>query len=167
MAVHNKKRFLRVKGGVKEPTNRELYVVALHQAVPFVGFGIMDNSILILAGEAIDIELGAKLGISTMCAAAIGNIISDLFGVGFGAVFATYIEKLTSGRLKLPPMPKLSYAQRELRSVKLYGQLGVCAGLTLGCIIGMFPLLFFPDVHHPERKGEEHETSSSALIAES
>ncbi len=69
MAVHNKKRFLQVKGGVKEPTNCELYVVALHQAVPFVGFGIIDNSILILAGEAMDIELGAKLGISTMFAA--------------------------------------------------------------------------------------------------
>jgi hypothetical protein len=63
---------------VLEPTRRELYVVALHQAVPFVGFGIMDNSILILAGEAIDINLGATLGISTMCAAAIGNIGADL-----------------------------------------------------------------------------------------
>jgi hypothetical protein len=27
-----------------------VYVVALHQAIPFVGFGIMDNAILILAG---------------------------------------------------------------------------------------------------------------------
>ena len=63
---------------VLEPTDRELRVVAMHQAVPFVGFGIMDNSILILAGEAIDINLGATLGISTMCAAAIGNIGADL-----------------------------------------------------------------------------------------
>jgi hypothetical protein len=63
---------------VLEPTDRELRVVALHQAVPFVGFGMMDNSILILAGEAIDINLGVTLGISTMCAAAIGNIGANL-----------------------------------------------------------------------------------------
>lgn len=63
--------------GVPEPTNYQLYVVALHQAIPFVGFGIMDNAILILAGEAIDVYLGAALGLSTMCAAAIGNIISN------------------------------------------------------------------------------------------
>jgi len=68
------------KEKVPEPTNRQLYVVALHQAIPFVGFGIMDNAILILAGEAIDVSLGVTLGISTMCAAAIGNIISDLSG---------------------------------------------------------------------------------------
>jgi tRNA-specific adenosine deaminase 1 len=128
---------------VQEPTKRELYIVALHQSIPFIGFGIMDNTVLILAGEAIDIELGAVLNISTMCAAAIGNIIADLCGVAFGTVFATYLERLTRGRLTLPPMPQLTYAQRELRSVKIYGQLGVCAGLTLGCIIGMFPLLFF------------------------
>ena len=128
---------------VQEPTKRELYIVALHQSIPFIGFGIMDNSVLILAGEAIDIELGAVLNISTMCAAAIGNIIADLCGVAFGTVFATYLERLTRGRLTLPPIPQLTYAQRELQSVKIYGQLGVCAGLTLGCIIGMFPLLFF------------------------
>jgi hypothetical protein len=138
---------------VQEPTKRELYIVALHQSIPFIGFGIMDNSVLILAGEAIDIELGSILNISTMCAAAIGNIIADLCGVAFGTVFATYLERVTRGRLTLPPYPQLTYAQRELQSVKIYGQLGVCAGLTLGCIIGMFPLLFFSTEkkdHHKE-----------------
>ena len=138
---------------VQEPTKRELYIVALHQSIPFIGFGIMDNTVLILAGEAIDIELGAVLNISTMCAAAIGNIIADLCGVAFGTVFATYLERVTRGRLTLPPYPQLTYAQRELQSVKIYGQLGVCAGLTLGCIIGMFPLLFFSTEkkdHHKE-----------------
>ena len=69
---------------VPEPTNHQLYVVALHQAIPFVGFGIMDNAILILAGEAIDVYLGAALGLSTMCAAAIGNIISNWVSVKRG-----------------------------------------------------------------------------------
>ena len=136
---------------VPEPTRRQLYVVALHQAIPFVGFGIMDNAILLLAGEAIDIYLGVTLGISTMCAAAIGNIVSDLCGVVFGTMiedallgWSKRIEKLTNGRISLPPMPKLSYDQRNLRSVRWSSQLGCAAGLTVGCVIGMFPLLFFP-----------------------
>jgi hypothetical protein len=56
-----------------EPSFEQLRLVALNTAIPFVGFGIMDNSILIVAGDAIDTSLGVLLGISTMCAAAIGN----------------------------------------------------------------------------------------------
>jgi len=135
---------------VPEPTNEQLKIVAMHQAIPFVGFGIMDNAILILAGETIDIYLGLTLGISTMCAAAIGNIISDVCGVAFGTViedallsWSKKIESITKGRVKLPPMPQLSYEQRNLRSVRLSGQMGCAIGLTVGCVIGMFPLLFF------------------------
>ncbi len=66
-------------------------------------------------------------------------------GVAFGTVFATWIERVTSGRLTLPPVPRLTHEQRDLRSVKVAGQLGCAAGLTFGCLIGMFPLLFFPE----------------------
>ncbi len=45
--------------------------------IPFVGSGIMYNAILILVVEAMDVNLGAALGLSAMCAAAIGNIISN------------------------------------------------------------------------------------------
>ncbi len=70
-------------------------------------------------------------------AAAIGNIISDIAGVGLGA----YIEDFCSRRLRLPKI-NFSNAQRQLRSVRMAGQMGNCIGLTIGCIIGMFPLLF-------------------------
>ena len=156
-------------GEVQEPTTRQLYVVGLHQAIPFVGFGIMDNAILLLAGEAIDIYLGVALGISTMCAAAIGNIISDLCGVVFGTViedallsWSKKIEKVTKGRIKLPPMPKLTYEQRNLRSVRWSGQLGCAVGLTVGCIIGMFPLLFFPDDERVKEKGNSEDDEGGA-----
>ena len=140
---------------VPEPTKQQLRIVALHQAIPFVGFGIMDNSILLLSGEAIDMYLGVKLGISTVCAAALGNIISDLAGVALGTViedavnkWSKKIEQITNGRIRLPPMPKLTYEQRNLRSVRFSTQMGCAVGLTIGCIIGMFPLLFFPDANH-------------------
>lgn len=87
-----------------------------------------------------------------MCAAAIGNIISDICGVAFGTViedtvanFSKSIEKISRGKLKVPPLPKLTHEQRNLRSVRLSNQLGCAIGLTIGCIIGMFPLLFFDD----------------------
>lgn len=156
-------------GDMSEPTRRQLYIVALHQAIPFVGFGIMDNAVLLFAGEAIDIYLGVALGISTMCAAAIGNIISDLCGVAFGTMIedallssSAKVEKITGGRVRLPPMPKLSYEQRNLRSVRLSGQLGCAVGLTVGCVIGMFPLLFFPaDGRSKERESEDGASSAS------
>ena len=154
---------------VPEPTNEQLKIVAMHQAIPFVGFGIMDNAILILAGETIDIYLGLTLGISTMCAAAIGNIISDVAGVAFGTViedallrWSKKIESITKGRVKLPPLPKLSHEQRNLRSVRLSGQLGCALGLTVGCVIGMFPLLFFSS--DKESDDSEVEASNNKLI---
>lgn len=38
----------------KEPSYQTLKIVAIGQAIPFIGFGFMDNSILIVAGDAID-----------------------------------------------------------------------------------------------------------------
>ena len=50
---------------VPEPSARDLQLVTINMAIPFVGFGIMDNSILILAGDMIDTSLGVprRLGI--------------------------------------------------------------------------------------------------------
>ena len=73
---------------MEKPSLKTLRLVALTTGLPFVGFGFMDNAILIVAGDAIDTSLGVSLGISTMCAAAIGNTISDLVGIGCAA----YIE---------------------------------------------------------------------------
>lgn len=120
---------------VPEPSRGDLRLVALQQAIPFVGFGFMDNAILILAGDAIDTSLGVVLGISTMCAAAIGNIVSDVAGVMLGAVIEDYTAKLGL------PIPQISAAQRQLRSVRFANQFGCAVGLVIGCILGMFPLL--------------------------
>ena len=77
------------------------------------------------------------MGISTLCAAAIGNIISDVAGIMLGTV----IEDFCTHYLKLP-MPNLTTAQRQLRSVRFANQFGCGVGIVIGCIIGMFPLLF-------------------------
>jgi tRNA-specific adenosine deaminase 1 len=123
--------------------------VAFTTGLPFIGFGFMDNAILIIAGDAIDTSLGVSLGISTLCAAAIGNIISDLAGVGCSA----YIEDFCATTLKLP-IPKLSEAQRQLRSVRMASQGGMAIGMTIGCLMGMIPLLFI-DANKADRLREK------------
>jgi hypothetical protein len=55
----------------------------------------------------------------------------------------------------VPPLPKLTHEQRGLRSVRLSGQLGCAAGLTVGCIIGMIPLLFFPNDHAKDNEKKD------------
>jgi hypothetical protein len=44
-----------------------------------LGFGFLDNFIMIVAGEYIDLTLGVTLGISTMAAAALGKLVSAVF----------------------------------------------------------------------------------------
>jgi tRNA-specific adenosine deaminase 1 len=130
---------------VPEPSYKTLQWVAFTTSIPFVGFGFMDNAILIVAGDAIDTTLGVMLGISTLCAAAIGNIISDLAGIGLG----TIIEDFCANTLKLPT-PNLTTAQRQLRSVRFATQIGTAVGMTFGCILGMCPLLFI-DTHKADK----------------
>lgn len=134
-----------------EPSVQDLKLVALGQAIPFVGFGFMDNSILIVAGDAIDTSLGIWLGISTLCAAAIGNIISDLAGIGLGTVIEDFCAKV----LKLP-VPNLTTAQRQLRSVRTASNLGMAIGMTIGCVLGMFPLFFIDSTKVEQMKKRAH-----------
>jgi GAF domain-containing protein len=136
---------------IREPSYKTLRLVAITQAIPFVGFGFMDNAILIIAGDAIDTSLGVLLGISTLCAAAIGNIISDLAGICMG----TAIEDFCAQVLKLP-IPKISSAQRRLRSVRFASQLGMAVGMTFGCLIGMFPLYFLDTKKSETLKKKAH-----------
>ncbi|GAX09848.1 hypothetical protein FisN_11Lh174 [Fistulifera solaris] len=142
--------FATTLGDAPEPTYEQLRLVALNNAIPFVGFGIMDNSILIIAGDAIDTSLGVVLGISTMCAAAIGNIVSDVAGIMLGTVVEDMAAQLNM------PTANLTAAQRQLRSVRFANQLGCGVGLVIGCIIGMFPLLWMDPNKVKVKKQEAH-----------
>ena len=118
------------------PTTRQLLHLALHQSLPFVGFGFLDNLIMILAGEYIDHHIGVALGISTMAAAALGNAISDAFGIGS----AFYVESLAE-RAGVTP-PPLTQEQLDMGASKAASNFGKAGGVVVGCVIGMFPLLF-------------------------
>ena len=83
-----------------------------------------------------------------MCAAALGNIVSDLCGVPAG----NYIEALAD-KIKIP-RPYLTPAQDALPAVRHARHAGVGVGLTIGCILGMFPL-FFMEADHSLRLKEK------------
>lgn len=63
------------------PTSRQLGLLGLNVAIPMIGFGFMDNFIMILAGDAIDASIGTRLGISMMASAALvrGHIYRGTF----------------------------------------------------------------------------------------
>ena len=73
--------------------------VGVYQAVPLMGFGFLDNCIMIVAGEAIESGLGRTLRLTTLAAAGLGNLISDVAGLGLedyvrlisGKIMTTYV----------------------------------------------------------------------------
>ncbi|XP_049903939.1 transmembrane protein 65-like isoform X2 [Epinephelus moara] len=124
---------------VAPPTAAQLRYVLLHNAIPFVGFGFLDNCIMIVAGTQIELSIGVVLGISTMAAAALGNLVSDLAGLGL----AGYVEALAY-RLGMQ-IPDLSPKQADMWQTRVSSHSGKAIGVGIGCILGMFPLMFFKD----------------------
>ena len=121
------------------PTQQQLRVLFVACAVPMVGFGFVDNAIMLLAGEFIELELGSAFHISTLAAAGFGNLISDVFGLGFGGVI-----EAAAGFLGLQ-MPNLSAAQMAMASTRFVRHSASVLGISIGCILGMFPLFFYDE----------------------
>jgi len=113
-------------------------------AIPMVGFGMMDNTILIRAGDAIDRHFGADLNLSSIEAAACGQVLSDFCGVVCGGV----VESL-SRYFILPPV--FSASQLTLRITQVVGTAGAATGVVVGCVLGMGNLVFM-DLEEAERR---------------
>ncbi|KAM9824006.1 transmembrane protein 65 [Neosynchiropus ocellatus] len=128
------------------PSAAQIRYVLFHNALPFVGFGFLDNAIMIAAGTQIELSIGITLGISTMAAAALGNLVSDLAGLGL----AGYVEALAS-KLGMA-VPDLSPKQADMWQTKFTCHLGKAIGVTVGCILGMFPLLFLSDEDEKDKE---------------
>ncbi|NWU52472.1 TMM65 protein, partial [Dromas ardeola] len=134
---------------VAPPSPGQLRHVFFHNALPFVGFGFLDNAIMIAAGTQIELSIGVVLGISTM-AGKYCRIQNRLFLFSHSSSLAGYVEALAS-RLGLS-IPDLTPKQADMWQTRLSAHLGKAIGVTIGCILGMFPLLFFGD---EEEKLEE------------
>lgn len=131
------------------PTRQQLAKVAISASIPFFGFGILDNALMIVFGEVIDATLCVRFGFSTMVAAALGNTISDAGGVWSGGV----VEDLA--RRYGYVTPDLSRSQEEMPITKRYERMGQVVGVVSGCLVGMFPLLFFDPEHVQHMKQQK------------
>lgn len=137
---------------VPQPCSRDLLRVLVANAIPFIGFGFLDNFIMIIAGDRIEMYLGTVITLSTMAAAAIGNTFSDILGIGS----AYYVEVLAQ-KIGFKP-PKLTPIQLDLPKSRMSANMGRVIGVTIGCILGMTPLLF---LHHEEKTTESETTKTS------
>ncbi|GBM55169.1 Transmembrane protein 65 [Araneus ventricosus] len=139
---------IKVDAPPEPPTKAQLQALLAHSAVPFIGFGFLDNLIMIIAGDYIDATIGITLGISTMAAAGLGNTLSDVAGIGS----AWYVERIAIMiGLKAPNMTP---AQTALSRSRWCINLGRALGVTIGCLLGMLPLLF--------RKGRKAEIADES-----
>jgi len=66
--------------GSGPPSWAQLGKLGLLSALPCFVFGFLDNSIMLVAGDAIESSLGAKLGLSGLACAALGNVVADTTG---------------------------------------------------------------------------------------
>lgn len=118
------------------PSWKQLRRLFLRQIVPYMGFGFVDNSMMIITGDVIDASLCVAFGFSTMAAAALGNAFSNALGMGLHGTIES-----GANRLGLKD-PKLTMQQMGIRSVQLTKTLSNIFGVLSGCLLGMAPLLF-------------------------
>ncbi len=107
----------------------------------------MDNFIMIQAGGFIDATLGVKLGLATMTAAAMGQVISDVSGVVFGGTLERFLKQWN-----LVKEPSLSAAQRGLTICRNVSMAGAAFGVMLGCFLGACSLMFVDLEIHERQK---------------
>mmetsp|Transcript_19816 Transcript_19816/g.32490 ORF Transcript_19816/g.32490 Transcript_19816/m.32490 type:complete len:362 (-) Transcript_19816:40-1125(-) len=121
------------------PTARQLVSHAIKCAIPMIGFGFMDNTIMIHAGHYIDCTLGVKFSLSTLAAAGIGQIFSGIGGVMFGDTLEAVFREASGGTVH---KHKLSTAQKLMRSSRIAGVVGGIIGVSVGCTLGLVNLFF-------------------------
>lgn len=81
----------------------------------------MHACLQLMAGEQIDLLFGARLGISTLASAALGNLVADVVGVS-----VTHQIQAAAKHIKWAQPPRLSVLQQNLQRVKGEGpQVGV------------------------------------------
>lgn len=122
---------------VVAPSASALKSIFLASAIPMIGFGFMDNFVMIQAGQYIDNTLGVQFGLATLTAAAAGQVVSDVSGVLFGNSLESFLRRMGL----VPPLIDLSTAQRQLPVCRRVRMAGAVGGVMLGCALGACTLL--------------------------
>lgn len=121
---------------IPRPGFTSLKSLFVASAIPMVGFGFMDNVVMIQAGQAIDSTIGVQLALHTLTAAAMGQVVSDVCGVVFGGSLERFLT-----RMNLIANPGLTTAQRQLPICRNVSMAGAVLGVICGCLMGATTLL--------------------------
>mmetsp|Transcript_46542 Transcript_46542/g.53820 ORF Transcript_46542/g.53820 Transcript_46542/m.53820 type:complete len:241 (+) Transcript_46542:81-803(+) len=153
LAISGKSNTTTTTTATEQLSSKQIRSIFLSAAIPMVGFGFMDNFVMITAGQAIDNSLGVQMGLATMTAAAMGQVVSDVSGVMFGDTLAR-LFKVSSAQL--------SASQRELAAVQIHRLrlAGAILGVIAGCTLGATALYIVPD------RNTQHDNGSSSAIME-
>jgi hypothetical protein len=143
--------------GVADATARQLFYHFLRSGMPFLGFGFVDNGLMVITGEAIDSTLGMMLGLSTLAAAALGNATSNVIGIGAHSSIERFASSMGI------PDPNLSAQQLRTPRVHFAKVLGGIIGVFSGCILGMVPLLF---MNKPPSEAAKRADETKSEVAE-
>uniref|UniRef100_A0A8C1XA98 Transmembrane protein 65 n=1 Tax=Cyprinus carpio TaxID=7962 RepID=A0A8C1XA98_CYPCA len=110
--------------------------------------------ILVYASGSVCTE-ASVLVFDCVSAAALGNLVSDLAGLGL----AGYVEALAA-RFGMQ-IPDLTPKQVDMWQTRVTSHMGKAIGVAIGCILGMFPLLFLSDDEEEKekKKMKNHPTS--------
>ena len=123
------------------PSSAQLRALFIATAAPMVGFGFVDNAIMIAAGEVLEVQLGAAFCLSTLAAAGLGNLISDVVGLSAGGAIESAAERAGLSAAAA----SLSAAQAASRAAYYTRGTAAVLGISAGCLLGMFPLLFYSE----------------------
>jgi hypothetical protein len=130
----------------ERPERRQLFAVAIVAFVPFVGFGAVDNGLMVIFGDVLDSTMGLWFGCSMLASAALGNAISNVFGMLLHGTITRGADKLGL------PDSGLTLAQRRLPIVHYWSTGGSTRGVFCGCLLGMTPLLLMNQTKKEEER---------------
>jgi|ETNvirnome_2_300_1030623.scaffolds.fasta_scaffold30284_2 tRNA-specific adenosine deaminase 1 len=135
-------------GKVAPPEVKDFLVRFLKRSSKMIAFGFVDNFIMITAGDYIDPGLKNILGTSTMFAAGIGNMISDVAGEEAGSTIDNTLEKMGLD------IEGVSDEQMELAPgwMQFMDRRAGTFGVAIGCLLGMIPLAFMEDKEKDDRE---------------
>ncbi|KAG9407261.1 Transmembrane protein 65 [Aphanomyces cochlioides] len=133
---------------MEPPSARQLRLVMLASGIPFIGFGVVDNLIMLTAGDFLETNIRLMFPISIVAAAGLGNCVADVMGLSLGGVIESFARKLGIQD------PQLSSTQARMAHVRAISYFSQAIGISFGCLVGMFPLLFmdFDDEDEDEAK---------------
>ncbi|KAL7674446.1 hypothetical protein ACOME3_000726 [Neoechinorhynchus agilis] len=136
-------------------TFRLICIVFLYTGLPYIGFGFADNFLMIIFGDMIEQSFKATFAtITPLAAAALGNTVSD----GAGVTIAHRVEELSwrfLSSLGIVNSNILIESTNRLISATKFASKLIC--VTIGCLIGMVPLLWITeskDASHSESDRE-------------